>query len=110
MHLKTQLYIDGKWLDGASSIPVTDPSDESIIANVSVATDAHCALAVDAADRAFKTWSITAPRIRGEILRKTFEIMVAEADRLAEITSDRSDEVRKVSFNCVGERWTGFSV
>jgi hypothetical protein len=40
MQLKTQLYIDGKWLDGASTIPVTDPSDESIIANVSVATDA----------------------------------------------------------------------
>ena len=84
MQLKTQLYIDGKWVDGASTIPVTDPSDESIIANVSVATDTQCALAVDAASRAFKTWSKTAPRVRGEILRKAFEIMVAEADRLAE--------------------------
>lgn len=93
MQLKTQLYIDGKWVDGASTIPVTDPSDESIIANVSVATDADCALAVDAADRAFKTWSKTAPRIRGEILRKAFEIMVAEADRLAEIISKENGKV-----------------
>jgi succinate-semialdehyde dehydrogenase/glutarate-semialdehyde dehydrogenase len=93
MQLKTQLYIDGKWLDGASTIPVTDPSDESIIANVSVATDADCALAVDAADRAFKTWSKTAPRVRGEILRKAFEIMVAEADRLAEIISKENGKV-----------------
>jgi succinate-semialdehyde dehydrogenase/glutarate-semialdehyde dehydrogenase len=93
MQLKTQLYIDGKWLDGASTIPVTDPSDESIIANVSVATDEHCAQAVDAADRAFKTWSKTAPRIRGEILRKAFEIMVAEADRLAEIISKENGKV-----------------
>jgi succinate-semialdehyde dehydrogenase / glutarate-semialdehyde dehydrogenase len=93
MQLKTQLYIDGKWLDGASTIPVADPSDESIIANVSVATDAQCALAVDAADRAFKTWSKTAPRIRGEILRKAFEIMVSEADRLAEIISKENGKV-----------------
>ena len=93
MQLKTQLYIDGKWLDGASTIPVTDPSNESVIANVSVATDAQCTLAVDAASRAFITWSKTAPRIRGEILRKAFEIMVAEADRLAEIISKENGKV-----------------
>ena len=32
------------------------------------------------------------------------------SDQRLEITIDRSDEVRKVSFNCVGERWAGFSV
>jgi len=93
MQLKTQLYIDGKWVDGASTIPVTDPSNESIIANVSVATDAQCDQAVDAASRAFKTWSKTAPRLRGEILRKAFEIMVAETDRLAEIISKENGKV-----------------
>ena len=93
MQLRTQLYIDGKWVDGASTIPVTDPSNEAVIANVSVATDEHCAQAVDAASRAFKTWSKTAPRIRGEVLRKAFEIMVSEADRLAEIISKENGKV-----------------
>ena len=32
------------------------------------------------------------------------------SDQRLEITIDRSDEVRKVSFNCVGQRWAGFSV
>ena len=32
------------------------------------------------------------------------------SDQRLEITIDRSDEVRKVSFNPVGERWSGFSV
>jgi len=32
------------------------------------------------------------------------------SDQRLEITIDRSDEVRKVSFNRVGQRWTGFSV
>jgi len=32
------------------------------------------------------------------------------SDERLEITIDRSDEVRKVSFNCIGNRWAGFSV
>jgi len=31
------------------------------------------------------------------------------SDERLEITIDRSDEVRNVSFNCVGKRWAGFS-
>jgi succinate-semialdehyde dehydrogenase/glutarate-semialdehyde dehydrogenase len=93
MQLKTQLFIDGKWLDGQSTIAVTDPSDESVIANVAVASDAQCTDAIDAASRAFKTWAKTAPRVRGEILRKAFEIMVAESDRLAEIITKENGKV-----------------
>ena len=93
MQLKTQLYIDGKWVNGASTLAVTDPSDNSVIANVQVSSDKECADAVDAAARAFKSWSKTAPRVRGEVLRKAFEIMVAEADRLAEIVSKENGKV-----------------
>lgn len=93
MQLKTQLYIDGKWVNGASTLAVTDPSDDSVIANVQVSSDKECADAVDAAARAFKSWSKTAPRVRGEVLRKAFEIMVAEADRLAEIVSKENGKV-----------------
>jgi succinate-semialdehyde dehydrogenase/glutarate-semialdehyde dehydrogenase len=93
MQLKTQLYIDGKWVNGSSTLAVTDPSDESVIANVQVSSDKECADAVEAADRAFKSWVKTAPRVRGEILRKAFEIMVAEADRLAEIVSRENGKV-----------------
>ena len=32
------------------------------------------------------------------------------SDQRLEITIDRNEEIRKVSFNCVGERWSGFSV
>ena len=93
MQLKTQLYIDGKWIDGGSTVPVIDPSDESVIANVQVASDKECTQAVDAAAKAFKTWPKTAPRVRAEILRKAFEIMVAESDRLAEIISKENGKV-----------------
>jgi succinate-semialdehyde dehydrogenase/glutarate-semialdehyde dehydrogenase len=93
MQLSTQLYIDGKWVNGASTMPVTDPSDESVIANVQISSEEQCIEAVDAAHRAFKGWAKTAPRVRGEILRKAFEIMVAEADKLAEIISRENGKV-----------------
>jgi succinate-semialdehyde dehydrogenase/glutarate-semialdehyde dehydrogenase len=100
MQLSTQLYIDGKWVNGASTMPVTDPSDESVIANVQISSEEQCIEAVDAAHRAFKVWAKTAPRVRGEILRKAFEIMVAESDRLAEIISRENG---KVSSDAKGE-------
>jgi succinate-semialdehyde dehydrogenase/glutarate-semialdehyde dehydrogenase len=93
MQLSTQLYIDGKWVNGVSTMPVTDPSDESVIANVQISSEEQCIQAVDAAHRAFKGWAKTAPRVRGEILRKAFEIMVAESDRLAEIISRENGKV-----------------
>jgi succinate-semialdehyde dehydrogenase / glutarate-semialdehyde dehydrogenase len=93
MQLKTQLFIDGKWVNGSGKLPVTDPSNESVIAEVQTAGDAECLAAIDAADKAFKTWSKTAPRVRAEILRKAFEIMVAEADQLAKIVSMENGKV-----------------
>ena len=93
MQLKTQLFIDGKWVNGSGKLPVTDPSNESVIAQVETASDEQCLAAIDAADRAFKTWSKTAPRVRAEILRKAFEIMVAEADHLARIISMENGKV-----------------
>ncbi|MEN9293118.1 MAG: hypothetical protein RL288_914, partial [Actinomycetota bacterium] len=30
MQLKTDLYIDGKWVKGNGSVPVYDPSDGSV--------------------------------------------------------------------------------
>ncbi len=32
------------------------------------------------------------------------------SDQRLEIYIDRSDEVRKVTFNCVGQRWAGFAL
>jgi len=93
MQLRTQLFIDGKWIDGVSTIAVTDPSDNSTIAKVAVAGDEDCVAAIDAASNAFKSWAKTAPRVRAEILRKAFEIMVAEADRLAEIITKENGKV-----------------
>ena len=85
--MRTQLYIDGQWVDGNGTLDVIDPSDGSVIAKVATAGDAEIEAALAAADRAAPAWAKTAPRVRGEILRKAFELMTQEADYLAELIS-----------------------
>ena len=93
MEIKTKLFINGQWVDGDGRIPVVDPSDESVIAEVSTAGDKECDAAVAAAHTAFPSWSKTAPRARAEILRKAFEIMVEEADEIARLISRENGKV-----------------
>jgi succinate-semialdehyde dehydrogenase / glutarate-semialdehyde dehydrogenase len=91
--MRTKMYIDGQWVDGISTMPVTDPSDGSVIAEVAIAGPEQCEAAVAAADRAAADWAKTAPRVRSEILRKAFEIMVSEADAIATIVSKENGKV-----------------
>ena len=85
--MRTQLFINGEWVDGSKTTSVYDPSDLSVIAEVALAGDSQCEAALAAADAASVSWAATAPRVRSEILRKAFEIMTAEADYLAELVS-----------------------
>jgi succinate-semialdehyde dehydrogenase/glutarate-semialdehyde dehydrogenase len=81
------LHIDGAWRAGSGGdrFPVTDPADGSTIADFAIASEADCIAAVDAAEKALPGWAATAPRVRGEILRKAFEILTAEKETFAEI-------------------------
>ena len=85
--MRTQLYIDGQWVDGNGTLDVTDPSDGSVIAKVATAGDVEIEAALAAAHRAAPAWAKTAPRVRAEMLRKAFELMIQEADYLAELIS-----------------------
>jgi hypothetical protein len=87
--MHTQLYIDGQWVDGIGKLPVYDPSDGSVIAEVALSGDAQCDAAIAAADAAAKAWAKTAPRYRSEILRKAF-VDVVGIDRRIECVVDPS--------------------
>ena len=50
--MRTELYIDGKWVKGSSTTPVYDPADGSVIADVHLANDELCEAALKAAHNA----------------------------------------------------------
>ena len=93
MTLRTGLYIDGAWRDGVRTEPVIDPSDGSVIAEIAIAGDADLDAAIDAAAIAFPGFAALAPRVRGEILRRAFEIMTAETEQIATIVSRENGKV-----------------
>jgi len=80
-----QLFIAGAWRDGAggATLTVQDPSTGETIASVADADGADALDALGAAHDAFAAWRETAPRARGEILRRAYEALVERADELA---------------------------
>ena len=72
-----QLYINGQWVDaaGGRTLEVTDPATGTVIKTIADASVADGAAALDAADAAQADWAATAPRVRGEILRRAFDLL-----------------------------------
>jgi succinate-semialdehyde dehydrogenase/glutarate-semialdehyde dehydrogenase len=81
----TRLLIGGTWRHSSSgaTIPVDDPATGRTLARVADATVADGDAALAAAAAAQGSWARTAPRERGEILRRAFETLVERADDLA---------------------------
>ena len=80
-----KLYIGGEWRDGSEggSIAVEDPATEETIAEVADASADDASAALAACADAQAEWQHTAPRDRGEILRRAYELITERADDLA---------------------------
>lgn len=81
--LPVHSWIGGEWVEGTDRLPVDDPGNGELIAEIATADVATCRRAVDAAAAAFPTWRETAPRARAEILRRAFDLMIGEAETIA---------------------------
>ena len=73
----TKLFIGGAWVDaeGGKTLDVTDPATGAVLASIADASAADGMRALDAAVAAEAEWAATAPRERGEILRRTFDLL-----------------------------------
>src|SRR5258708_16046351 len=86
-NVPTDLWIGGKWRKASDNqrFDVIDPATEKTIVSVASATVDDAKAAVDAAADAFEAWGAKKPRERGEILRKSYELIMRDADRLAKL-------------------------
>jgi succinate-semialdehyde dehydrogenase/glutarate-semialdehyde dehydrogenase len=79
------LYIGGKWrpaTDG-KTLPVFDPSTGEVLCEVADASPSDGVEALDAAVAAQESWAKHPPRERGEILRRSFELINDRVEELA---------------------------
>jgi succinate-semialdehyde dehydrogenase/glutarate-semialdehyde dehydrogenase len=81
----TELFIAGEWraATGGGTLAVEDPSTTETLVQVADAQPEDAMAALDAAADAQAEWAACAPRERGEILRRAYEAIVAQADELA---------------------------
>src|SRR6059036_2737433 len=86
-NVPTDLWIGGKWRKSSDGgrFDVLDPATENKIASVASATVEDAKAAVDAASDAFADWAGRKPRERAEILRKSYELIMRDAERLAKL-------------------------
>ncbi len=82
--MRTQMLIGDRWLDGnGERISVLDPSTGDEVASVAAGGPADALAACDAASAAQAGWAATAPRVRSEVLRECWQILIEHTDELA---------------------------
>ena len=93
--LKSQAYINGQWVDAdnGATFPVTNPANGELIVEVAKAGAAETARAIDAADQAMRAWKKQPAKARAQVLRKWFDLMMANQEDLAQIMTAEQGKV-----------------
>lgn len=90
--LAGRLLIGGEWRDasGGGNLDVTDPGSGEVLGKIADGTVEDGIAAIDAADAAAQKWAATPPRRRGEILRTSWELLMAQRDDIAKLIAQES--------------------
>ena len=83
--LRTQCYLDGGWhgADDGRTREVRDPATHRTLGTVPILGAAETRRAIEAAQRAFPAWAAKTAKERSAVLRRWFDLMMANVDDLA---------------------------
>jgi succinate-semialdehyde dehydrogenase / glutarate-semialdehyde dehydrogenase len=83
--LRHEAFIDGEWqsADDKSTFEVVDPSNGESLGTVPMMGAAETRRAIDAANAAWPAWRKKTAKERAVIMRRWFDLMIANADDLA---------------------------
>jgi len=82
---REQCYLDGAWVaaDSKKTFPVDNPATGETVGSVPDMGTAETKRAIEAADKAWPAWRAKTAKERAAILRKWFDLMMANQDDLA---------------------------
>jgi len=83
--LKSDAFVNGEWLASSKRFPVKNPATGEVLAQVADLGASETERAVAAAADAFPAWKKKTAKERAAILRKWFELMMANQEDLARI-------------------------
>jgi succinate-semialdehyde dehydrogenase/glutarate-semialdehyde dehydrogenase len=104
------LLINGRSLAAPSTFSVTDPATGGVLAEMANGTILHATDAVTAAAESLPDWAGTSPRRRADILRRAFDLMIDDTERLvalicAENGKSEADARAEVGYAAEFFRW-----
>jgi succinate-semialdehyde dehydrogenase/glutarate-semialdehyde dehydrogenase len=83
--LQTDALINGQWIQGASRFDIVDPATGHKLANVANLGPKDAEAAIAAANAAWPAWKAKTAKERSIILRKWFDLLMANQDDIARI-------------------------
>ena len=85
--LATKAYVAGEWIeaDDGTTFPVINPARGDVICHVPNLGRAETARAIAAANTAMKEWAARTGKERAQVMRKWFDLMMANQDDLGAI-------------------------
>ncbi len=83
--LHTKAYINGQWITGKNTFDVKNPATGDIIASVPDLDETHTQNAIEAAEQAFPEWSALPAKQRSKVLRKWFNLIMANRTDLGKL-------------------------
>ena len=85
--LATKAYVAGQWIDAddGTTFEVTNPARGDVICRLPNLGRAETARAIAAAELAMKDWAARTGKERAAVLRKWFDLMMANQDDLGKI-------------------------
>ncbi|OAN52468.1 succinate-semialdehyde dehydrogenase (NADP(+)) [Magnetospirillum moscoviense] len=83
--LRHHAHVNGQWIhaDSGASLAVTNPADGSVIVRVASVGQAETRRAIEAANAALPAWRAMTAKDRAAILKRWFDLIIANADDLA---------------------------
>src|SRR5215467_11666507 len=82
-----QMLVGGEWIKGAERMPVLDPANEQVLAEVPVASGEDVQRALEKAAAAQRSWGRLTGVERGNVLRRWSKLVDQHKERLARLTS-----------------------
>src|SRR5690554_3869142 len=93
--LQTRAWIDGAWVDAddGATFPVSNPATGETLCQVAKVGAAETRRAIAAAGRAMDDWKRRSAKERAQILRRWFDLMMANQEDLAIIMTAEQGKV-----------------
>ena len=83
--LKSQAFLDGQWVDSQQKFSVSDPATGMELGKVANCTAQQAEQAIEVASAAWSSWRETQVKARANLLRKWYELLMANIDDLARL-------------------------